>query len=109
MPPLREVRLALLEVMSPLPVKELYHPIREMAVGATVLKSVRPDQQVIKIVYDGLVQMLGGEASPLKLDVTPPAVILMAGLVWSQPPLRASWHCICKKSIRKKLCWPVWI
>ncbi len=45
-----------------------------------MLKSVRPDQQVIKIVHDGLVAMLGGEAEELKVDVTPPAVILMAGL-----------------------------
>ena len=78
---LREVRLALLEADVALPVvKSFITSIREKAVGATVLKSVRPDQQVIKIVHDGLVEMLGGEASPLKLDVTPPAVILMAGL-----------------------------
>ena len=78
---LREVRLALLEADVALPVvKSFIASIRDKAVGATVLKSVRPDQQVIKIVHDGLMEMLGGEASPLKLDVTPPAVILMAGL-----------------------------
>ena len=54
--------------------------IREKAVGASVLKSVRPDQQVIKIVNDGLIEILGGDAELLKVDVTPPAVILMAGL-----------------------------
>ena len=78
---LREVRFALLEADVALPVvKSFIASIRDKAVGATVLKSVRPDQQVIKIVHDGLIEMLGGEASPLKLDVTPPAVILMAGL-----------------------------
>ena len=41
---------------------------------------MRPDQQVIKIVHDGLVEMLGGDAAPLAVDVAPPAVILMAGL-----------------------------
>ena len=54
--------------------------MREKAVGATVIKSVRPDQQVIKIVNDGLTEMLGGEAEALRVDVTPPAVILMTGL-----------------------------
>ncbi len=78
---LREVRLALLDADVALPVvKSFMAGIREQAVGATVLKSVRPDQQVIKIVHDGLVAMLGGEAEELKVDVTPPAVILMAGL-----------------------------
>ena len=78
---LREVRLALLEADVALPVvKDFITSIRDKAVGATVLKSVRPDQQVIKIVNDGLTEMLGGEASMLKLDVTPPCVILMAGL-----------------------------
>ena len=78
---LREVRLALLDADVALPVvKSFMAGIREQAVGASVLKSVRPDQQVIKIVHDGLVAMLGGEAEELKVDVTPPAVILMAGL-----------------------------
>ncbi len=78
---LAEVRLALLEADVALPVvKKFMGVVREKAVGATVLKSVRPDQQVIKIVNDGLTEMLGGAASELRLDVTPPAVILMAGL-----------------------------
>ena len=78
---LREVRLALLDADVALPVvKTFMDNIREKAVGAAVLKSVRPDQQVIKIVNDGLVDMLGGEAKPLIVDVAPPAVILMAGL-----------------------------
>ena len=78
---LREVRLALLDADVALPVvKTFMDNIREKAVGAAVLKSVRPDQQVIKIVNDGLVDMLGGEAKPLIVDVEPPAVILMAGL-----------------------------
>jgi signal recognition particle subunit SRP54 len=78
---LREVRLALLDADVALPVvKTFMDKIREKAVGAAVLKSVRPDQQVIKIVNDGLVDMLGGEVKPLIIDITPPAVILMAGL-----------------------------
>ena len=78
---LREVRMALLEADVALPVaKHFIASIKEKAIGATVLKSVRPDQQVVKIVHDGLTEMLGGDAAPLKLEVTPPAVILMAGL-----------------------------
>ena len=78
---LREVRLALLEADVALPVvRQFMERIREKAVGAAVLKAVRPDQQVIKLVHDGLVDVLGGDAAPLRIDVTPPAVILMAGL-----------------------------
>ena len=75
---LREVRLALLDADVALPVVKTFVDIREKAVGAAVLKSVRPDQRVIKIVNDGLVDMLGGEAKHLIIDVAPPAVILMA-------------------------------
>ena len=78
---LREVRLALLEADVALPVvRQFMERIREKAVGAAVLKAVRPDQQVIKLVHDGLIDVLGGDAAPLRIDVTPPAVILMAGL-----------------------------
>ena len=83
-------------------VKSFMDSIRDKAVGAAVLKSVRPDQQVIKIVNDGLVEMLGGEAKPLLVDVTPPAVILMAGLqVRAKQQPRASLLFICKQSIKK--------
>ena len=78
---LREVRLALLDADVAVPVvKQFMDLIRERAIGASVLKSVRPDQQVIKIVNDGLTEILGGDAEPLKVDVTPPAIILMVGL-----------------------------
>ena len=78
---LREVRLALLDADVAVPVvKQFMDLIRERAIGTSVLKSVRPDQQVIKIVNDGLTEILGGDAEPLKVDVTPPAVILMVGL-----------------------------
>jgi len=56
---LREVRLALLDADVAVPVvKQFMDSIREKAVGAAVLKSVRPDQQVIKIVNDGLTEIL---------------------------------------------------
>ena len=78
---LREVRMALLEADVSVPVaKHFINSIKEKAIGAASIKSVRPDQQVIKIVHDGLVEMLGGDAAPLAVDVAPPSVILMAGL-----------------------------
>ena len=45
-----------------------------------MLRSVTPGQQVVKIVNDALVEMLGGDAARLNLGVTPPAVIMMVGL-----------------------------
>jgi signal recognition particle subunit SRP54 len=79
---LREVRLALLDADVALPVvKDFITKARESATGEAVLRSVKPSEQVVKIVHDGLVDMLGGEeAQGLNLATTPPAVILMAGL-----------------------------
>ena len=79
---LREVRLALLDADVALPVvKDFIAKARESATGEAVLRAVKPSEQVVKIVHDGLVEMLGGEeAHPLDFAVAPPAVILMAGL-----------------------------
>ena len=82
---MREVRVALLEADVALPVaRDFITAVTEKAVGASVLKSVTPGQQVVKIVNDELVAMLGGEgggeAAALNLDVRPPAVIMMVGL-----------------------------
>jgi signal recognition particle subunit SRP54 len=88
---MREVRVALLEADVALPVaRDFIARVTERAVGQEVLKSVTPGQQVIKIVNDELITMLGGEeenagpsrgeASPLNLDVRPPAVVMMVGL-----------------------------
>ena len=78
---MREVRVALLEADVALPVvREFVDKATEAAVGQQVLKSVTPGQQVVKIVNDALVEMLGAEASDLNVDVTPPAVIMMVGL-----------------------------
>ncbi len=79
---LREIRVALLEADVALPVvKDFIEKVRVRAVGEEVIRSVRPGQQVIKIVYDALVDMLGAdeEESHLRVDV-PPAVVMMAGL-----------------------------
>jgi signal recognition particle subunit SRP54 len=78
---MREVRIALLEADVALPVvREFVDKATEQAVGQQVLKSITPGQQVVKIVHDALVEMLGAEASELEIDVTPPAVVMMVGL-----------------------------
>ncbi len=78
---LREVRVALLEADVALPVvKEFIEKAKERATGQDVLRAVKPDQQVIKIVSDLLTEMLGGDTVGLELNVQPPAVILMVGL-----------------------------
>ncbi|HEX8366038.1 MAG TPA: signal recognition particle protein [Allosphingosinicella sp.] len=78
---MREVRIALLEADVALPVvREFVDKATEQAVGQQVLRSVTPGQQVVKIVHDALIDMLGAEASELEVAVTPPAVIMMVGL-----------------------------
>jgi len=80
---MREVRVALLEADVALPVvREFIDKAKEAATGEAVIRSVKPADQVIKIVYDGLVEMLGGEGDPepLRLALNPPTIIMMAGL-----------------------------
>jgi signal recognition particle subunit SRP54 len=79
---MREVRIALLEADVALPVaRKFIDAVTEKAVGQSVLRSVTPGQQVVKIVNDELVAMLGGEeAAPLTLEAKPPVVIMMVGL-----------------------------
>ncbi|MDR3425732.1 MAG: signal recognition particle protein [Alphaproteobacteria bacterium] len=78
---MREVRVALLEADVALEVvKDFTAKVKERAVGQEVLRSVTPGQQVIKIVHDNLVELLGTQAEPLNLNVAPPVVIMMLGL-----------------------------
>jgi len=78
---MREVRVALLEADVALPVvRSFVDSATAKAVGQNVLRSVTPGQQVIKIVNDALVEMLGAEAVELELNVAPPAIVMMVGL-----------------------------
>ncbi len=79
---MREVRIALLEADVALPVvRRFIDQVTEKAIGQSVLRSVTPGQQVVKIVNDALVEMLGGEEpAELELAATPPVVIMMVGL-----------------------------
>jgi signal recognition particle subunit SRP54 len=82
---LREVRLALLEADVALPVvREFINRVKEKAMGAEVIGSLSPGQALVGVVQRELTAVIGGDlgptASELNLAVTPPAVILMAGL-----------------------------
>lgn len=78
---LREVRRALLEADVALEVvRNFTDRVREKAVGAAVLKSIKPGQMVVKIVHDELVEMLGSEGVGVDLNAAAPVVIMMVGL-----------------------------
>ncbi|HLM41503.1 MAG TPA: signal recognition particle protein [Microvirga sp.] len=78
---LREVRRALLEADVALEVvRSFTDKVRARAVGAEVIKSVSPGQQVVKIVHDQLAEMLGADAEVIDLNAAPPVGILMVGL-----------------------------
>ena len=78
---LREIRVALLEADVNLNVaRDLIEHIREKAVGTEVLTALSPSEQVIKIVRDELIALLGKDTARFKFASQPPTVILMAGL-----------------------------
>lgn len=78
---MREVRTALLEADVNLQVvKDFVASVTAKAIGQEVLTSLAPGQQVIKVVYEELVTLLGSYAEPLRLDGRQPVLIMMAGL-----------------------------
>src|SRR3972149_5382194 len=78
---LREIRLALLEAdVHYGAVKDLLERVRERALGREVLQALPPGQQVVKIVFDELTLLLGGQGSELKWAGRPPSVVLLVGL-----------------------------
>ncbi len=78
---LREVRLALLEAdVNYKVVRDFTARIKERALGQDVLQSLTPGQQVVKVVNEELVELLGGESRGLNLRARPPVVIMLAGL-----------------------------
>lgn len=78
---LRDVRMALLEADVALPVvRDFIEHVRARAVGKDVLESLTPGQALIGVVRDELVALMGQANEDLQLNVTPPAVVLMAGL-----------------------------
>jgi signal recognition particle subunit SRP54 len=77
----REIRIALLEADVALPVvRQFISRVKERASGAEVSQALNPAQQVIKIVHEELVTILGGETRRLRFAKNPPTVIMLAGL-----------------------------
>ena len=101
---LREVRLALLDADVALPVvRDFIAKAREEATGEAVIKSVKPADQVVKIVHDGLAEMLGeGVLSDLNIKTTPPTIILMAGLQGSGKTTTSAKLAVRLKNIARK-------
>ena len=78
---LREVKLALLEAdVNYKIVKEFINTIQEKALGQDVLKSLTPGQQVVKIVKDEMIELLGGTESRVNFTPNPPTIIMLVGL-----------------------------
>ena len=78
---LREVKLAMLEAdVNYKIVKDFMASVNEKALGQEVLKSLTPGQQVIKIVKDELVELLGGTESKIGFNPNPPTIIMLVGL-----------------------------
>ncbi len=78
---LREVKLALLEAdVNYMIVKDFINSVQQKALGQDVLKSLTPGQQVVKIVKDELVELLGGTESKINFTPNPPTVIMLVGL-----------------------------
>ncbi len=78
---LREVRRILLEADVSFDLtREFLERVQEKAVGITALKSVRPGQQLVKVVYDELVALLGEKQAPIAFASVPPTVVLLVGL-----------------------------
>ena len=78
---MREVKLALLEAdVNFKVVREFVKTVTERAVGAEVLESLMPAQQIIKIVHEELIQLMGETNSKLTISSRPPTVVMMVGL-----------------------------
>ena len=78
---LREVKLALLEAdVNYKIVKEFISNVQEKALGQDVMKSLKPGEQVVKIVRDELTELLGGADSKLNISSNPPTIIMLVGL-----------------------------
>lgn len=78
---LREVKLALLEAdVNYKIVKEFINNVQEKALGQEVMKSLKPGEQVVKIVKDEMVELLGGTESKINISPNPPTIIMLVGL-----------------------------
>ena len=100
---LREVKLALLEAdVNYKIVKEFIDSVQEKALGQDVLKSLTPGQQVVKIVKDELVELLGGGEAKINFTPNPPTIIMLVGLQGSRKNNYSRKTCKFIKKTRKE-------
>ena len=100
---MREVKLALLEAdVNYKIVKDFTSTIQEKALGQDVLKSLTPGQQVIKIVRDEMIELLGGTLSKINFTPNPPTVIMLVGLQGSRKNNNSWKTCKLIKKARKE-------
>ncbi|MFO7734787.1 MAG: signal recognition particle protein, partial [bacterium] len=101
----REIKLSLLEAdVNYKVVKKLISKVKERSVGQEVLKSISPGQQFVKIFHEELIAILGESDNALNLRVSPPAVILMAGLQGSGKTTTAAKIAAFLRKKMKKTC-----
>ncbi|MBO5788758.1 MAG: signal recognition particle receptor subunit alpha, partial [Clostridia bacterium] len=78
---MREVKMALLEAdVNYKVVREFISAVTERAIGAEVLESLLPAQQIIKIVHEELIRLMGSENAKLEIASKPPTIVMMVGL-----------------------------
>ncbi|MFW8644125.1 signal recognition particle receptor subunit alpha [Rhizobium beringeri] len=78
--------------------------VREKAVGAEILKSIKPGQMVVKIVHDELIEMLGGEGVGIDLHAPAPVVVMMVGLQGSGKTTTTARSPIACRRARRRRC-----
>lgn len=103
---MREIRVALLEADVSFPVvKDFIARVSEAASGEAILTSLTPGQQVVKIVNEELVKLMGGTVAKLEVSPKPPTVIMMCGLQGAgKRPCAASWR-TCSRNRANARCW----
>ena len=100
---LKEVKMALLEAdVNYKVVKDFIADIEEKALGQDVLKSLSPGEQVVKIVKDEMIELLGGTTSKINFTPNPPTVIMLVGLQGSRENYNSWKTCKFIKKARKK-------
>lgn len=102
---LKEIRMALLEADVNFKVaKDFVEDVRSKAVGKEVLESITPGQQIVKIVHDRLVELMGGTSSSIKFGSRIPSVIMLVGLQGCGKTTTAAKLALLLSQERKKVC-----
>ncbi len=102
---LKEIRMALLEADVNFKVaKDFVEDVRSKAVGKDVLESITPGQQIVKIVHDRLVELMGGTSSSIKFGSRIPSVIMLVGLQGCGKTTTAAKLALLLSQERKKVC-----